>query len=99
MIQNMYFKPKVLSEAEQIYPERYKDKKHMKKRDVLIYQKSVERKDVSGKKISDIRHNIYGSGIVDTIKRKSNEKEPDLLKTLFFKNSMNISKMEKICNI
>ena len=93
MIQNIYYKPKVFSESEISHPDRYKKDNNLKMRDYFMYQRAVSRKDVTGKKITDIRHNIYGGGQVETIKRKSIENKPDLLKSLFFRDSMYIKKV------
>jgi len=92
MIQNIYYKPKVYSDAEIAHPDRYKKDNNLMMRDYFMYQRAVGRKDVTGKKISDIKHNIMGGGLIETLKRKSMENKPDLLKSLFFRDSMAVKK-------
>ncbi len=94
MIQNMYYRPKVLSQSEVSNPDRYKKDRNLQLKDYFIYQRSVSRKDVTGKKISDINYNIHGGGHMENLRRRMKDVKPDLLKSLFFRNSMSI----KNCN-
>ncbi len=98
MIQNIYYRPKVYSEAEVSHPDRYNKGKNIHLKDDYMYQRSVTRKDVTGKMIKDIRHNLYGEGQMDTIKKKERDNKPDLIKSLFFRNSMTIQNCGNVNN-
>lgn len=92
MVQNMYYKPKVFTESELLHPDRYKKDSNSVIKDYFIYKRAVSRKDVTGKKITDIKYNVRGGGQMQAIKRKNKENKPDLLKYLFFRDSMSIKK-------
>ena len=93
MIQNVYYKDKKLSDSEMIHSGRYSKEQNLIK-DYFIYQASVSRKDLNGKKIKDIKYNLYGDGQCEVLRKKYQETKPDLLKALFFRNSLTI----KSCN-